>query len=168
MTHIDPRMIELDKEVETYIKKKEALEKELAEKKEKNGKTSWKTGARAEQTGEFNIHIQIAKIEKLIPFTAHLLRLKKDWIEACDLLGVPTTEKDPTLLNRNNQPINPAMFKDYPVSDWLDDCKQRITLIEITNLQTKIDKISKAIENTKSEYQKRKDAINEIRNLLED
>lgn len=168
MTQIDPRMIELDKEVEKFIQKKNELEAELAEKKAKHGQVTWKIGARAEHTGEFKIHVQIAKLDKLIPFTSFLVRLKRDWVEACDLLGVPTTEKDPKLLTRSGDPINPATFEGHLVSDWLEDCKQRAAVIDMKKLETKISTLKTELEKTKSEYQKRKDAIQALGALLDD
>lgn len=158
MTTVDPRTIEQDKAVDALIERKKALEVKLTEKKTAIINQGWLTNSRNANVGNLQVNVQIAKLPQLIELASYLVRLKNDWIAGAEVLGLSQIE----------MAKNPPLFQGEPVENWLKDIVLRRKKSEITDLEKKVSALNSALEEAKSEVQKRQDSIKKITELLDD
>ena len=125
----DTRNIELDKKVDQQVQKRDALVKQLDTMKEAHKKVLWKTNC---TSATYGIKIQVDKLPKIIEFAGTLLSLK-------DKVSLATAYFK--LNEKQKSELNSSMVDGYSIQDWLDDCERRISIIEMRNLETRIEVI---------------------------
>lgn len=140
-TNIDKKISELFEVV-----KKQKAEVEAAE---KASKQSWKTNCSIVvpfSSSEQPVNLQTANQDKVKSVVMALLKHKEYSAEAESVLGIDSSSK----------------YNGFEYEDWIEDCKKRISVLNIKTKKDKLQELEKRLNGIVSPEQKRQMELDSI------